>query len=63
MDYCEFMHWEIPLFLHDSTYAYTTRQRNVHYVYHNVVVAVAFPIGCPTSIAPEEYSSDQKGGL
>ena len=48
----------ILLFLHDSTDAYTTRQGNAHYIYHNVVVTVVILNGCLTSIAPREYSPD-----
>ena len=35
MHYCVLMHWGIHLLLYDSTNAYSTRQRNDHYVYHN----------------------------
>ena len=54
------MHWG-TLFPRDSTDAYTTRQGNVHYVYHNTVVTVAIPYGCSASKAPGECSLDQKG--
>ena len=32
------MHWRIPLFLHDGTNTYTTRQENDYYVLHNAAV-------------------------
>ena len=62
MHYCVFMHWRILLFLHDSMDAYTTKQGNVHYIYHNVVVTVAIPNWCLTSTTPGECSPNQKGG-
>ena len=46
----------IPLLLHNSTDAYTTRQGNNHYIHHNVVVMVAIPNGCPTSTTTRECS-------
>ena len=43
MHYCVLMHRGIPLFLHDRTNVYTTRQGNVYYVCHNPVVTVTTP--------------------
>ena len=48
----------IPLFLDDSTDAYTTRLGNVHYVYHNVAVMVAIPNRCSASTTPGECLPD-----
>ena len=62
MHYCVFMHWEILIFLHESTDAYTTRQGNVYNVYYNVVVTVAISNRCLASTASGECSLDQKGG-
>ena len=50
----------IPLFLHDSTGAYATRQGNDHYFYHNAAMTVATSNGCPTSTVTRECSLDQK---
>ena len=50
----------IPLLLHDSTDAYTRRQRNYHYVYHNATMMVVIPNGCPTSTATQKCLPDQK---
>ena len=61
MHYCVFMHWRIPIFLHDSTNAYTTRQENVHYVYHNAIVTVVIPNGCLTSITLKNARPTRKG--
>ena len=61
MHYCVLMHQEIPLLLHVSTNAYTTRQGNNYYVYHNVVLKVAISNGCPASTVARECSTDHKG--
>ena len=57
MHYCVLLHRG----LHDSTNAYATRQGNDLYVYHNAVVTVVIPNGCPLSIATRECSPDHKG--
>ena len=46
---------DIPIHSRD---AYTTRQGNVHYVYHNAAVMVDILNGCPASTAPGECSLD-----
>ena len=38
MHYCVFMHWGIPLTLHNSTDEYVTRQEYDHYGYHNAAM-------------------------
>ena len=58
MHYCVLMHRGISLLLHDNTDAYATRLGNDHYVYHNVVVTVAIPNGCPTLTVTKECSPD-----
>ena len=45
---CVLMHGGIPLFHHEGTNAYTTRQENYHYVLHNVAVMVTNSNGYPT---------------
>ena len=54
------MHRRIPLFLHNSTDVYATRQGNAHYVYHNTAVTVATSNWCPASTTTIECSTDQK---
>ena len=61
MHYCVLLHRGIPLLLHDSTNAYATRQGNDLYIYHNALVTVVIPNGCPPSTTTKECSPDQKG--
>ena len=42
------MHWGIPLFHHEGTDTYTTKQVKYHYVLHNAAVMVTNSNGCPT---------------
>ena len=42
------------------TYAYTMRQENDHYVYHNIAT-VAIPNECLTSVTPENAHPTMKG--
>ena len=43
---CVFKHWAIPLFHHEGTNTYTTRQVKYHYVLHNAAVTVTNSNGC-----------------
>ena len=54
------MHRGMPLFLNDNTDAYTIRQGNDHYVYHNVVVTAGTPNECSASTATRECLLEQK---
>ena len=44
---CVLMHWGIPLFHHEGTDAYTTKQVKYHYALYNVVVVVTNSNRCP----------------
>ena len=53
MHYCVYMHWGIPLS--------TTRQENVHYVYHNVAVMITILMGVQHQQLPVNAHSTRKG--
>ena len=59
MHHCVFMH-QVIAFFYDGTDAYTMRQKNDHYVYHNDTT-VAAPNECPTSTTSKNARPTMKG--
>ena len=49
-----------PFSFYDSMDAYSTRQENDHYVYHNATMTVTIPNGCLASTNTRECSPDQE---
>ena len=56
------MHWGIPIFLHDGTDTFTTRQKNDHYVLHNATMKATTSSRCPAQRVTRACSLDKERG-